>query len=74
MALLMWQPWMSELPGCCFAEEACEAMLSRMASRYKKNSHLSQFQDVLWLFMSLPPPPTPMPIPRPAVCGSSWLP
>ena len=56
IALLMWTPWMSHLPGCCFAEEPCEAMLSRMASRMDKNRNLTNYEQIMWLFISMPPP------------------
>ena len=56
VALLQWQPAYSRLPGCCFVEEACEAMLSRMVGRCRANAQLSSFQDVLRLFVTLPLP------------------
>ena len=55
VALLGWQPWMSRLPGCCFVEESCEALLSRMAHRNRTHQHLSGFQSALELFVSMPP-------------------
>ena len=54
VALLTWQPWMSRLPGCCFAEEPCEALLSRVASRCRQQRQLTQFTDVLRLFVTTP--------------------
>ena len=56
VALLCWQPMYSGLPGCCFVEEACEAMLSRMVGRCRANYQLSSYMDVLRLFVTLPPP------------------
>jgi hypothetical protein len=44
LALLTWTPWMSKLPGCCFVEEACEAMLSRLTTRCHSG------QDAMSLF------------------------
>lgn len=54
MALLSWQPWVSALPGCCFVEEACEALLSRMAHRCRTHRHLTGFDSTQELFVSLP--------------------
>ena len=56
VALLQWQPWMSALPGCCFVEESCEALLSRMVGRCRANTNLTSFEDVLQLFVTLPLP------------------
>ena len=33
IALLLWLPWNDAVPGCCYAEEPLEAMLSRLGSR-----------------------------------------
>ena len=55
-ALLAWQKWMDKLPGCCFVEESCEALLSRMAARCRGNSTISSFEGVSDLFLTLPPP------------------
>ena len=55
VALLCWQPTYSALPGCCFVEESCEAMLSRMVGRCRANYQLSQYEDVLRLFVSMTP-------------------
>ena len=57
-ALLSWQKWMDKLPGCCFVEESCEALLSRMAARCRGNSTLSSFECVSDLYLTLPPPST----------------
>ena len=54
-ALLAWQPWMDKLPGCCFIEETCEALLSRMASRCRGHQTISSFEGVSDLFLTLPP-------------------
>ena len=56
VALLMWQPWMDTLPGCCFVEESCEALLSRMASQCRTHTTLRGFDNTNRLFQSLPPP------------------
>ena len=56
VALLQWQPWMSALPGCCFAEESCEALLSRMVGRCRANTNLMDFSDILNLYVTLPTP------------------
>ena len=56
VALLNWQPRYSSLPGCCFAEEPCEAMLSRLVGRCRSNWTLHRFTDVLRLWVTLPPP------------------
>ena len=56
IALLTWQPWYDTLPGCCFAEESCEALLSRMASRCVDNRTLTSFRDMYNLFVSMPLP------------------
>ena len=56
VALLAWQPYFDTLPGCVFVEEAGEAMLSRMAGRLQRNNHVTQFEDVVRLFQTVPPP------------------
>jgi hypothetical protein len=56
VALLQWQPWMTTLPGCCFVEESCEALLSRMVGRCRANRTLVDFDDILRLFVTLPAP------------------
>lgn len=56
VALLQWQPSYSQLPGCCFVEEACEAMLSRMVGRCRANAQLTSFIDIQRLFMTMPLP------------------
>ena len=33
LALLLWLPWIDTVPGCCYAEEPLEAMLSHLGSR-----------------------------------------
>ena len=55
-ALLSWQPYMSALPGCCFVEEACEALLSRMVARRRSNTHVTTLEDLLRLYVTLPVP------------------
>jgi len=44
VALLMWQPWMSALPGCCFVEESGEALLSRYTAACRKATYLSGYE------------------------------
>ena len=56
VALLMWQRWMDDLPGCCFVEESCEALLSRMASRCRSHRTLRGFDSTLRLYVTLPLP------------------
>ena len=43
VAILSWQPYFSALPGCCFVEEACEALLSRMVARRRKFPTVTSF-------------------------------
>ena len=33
VALLFWQRWHEEITGCCYSEEAGEAMLSRLGAK-----------------------------------------
>ena len=56
VALLTWQPWYSRLPGCCFCEEPCEALLSRMVARCRYQRQLTSFEQLLHLFVTLPAP------------------
>ena len=56
VALLSWQPYHSGLPGCCFVEEACEALLSRMVARRRSNQHVVSMEDMLRLYVTLPVP------------------
>ena len=56
VALLAWQEWYNHLPGCCFAEESCEALLSRMSSRCIGNPNITTFEDMYRLFITIPPP------------------
>ena len=56
IALLQWQPWMTGLPGCCFAEESCETLLSRMVGHCRANTNLMDFGDILNLYVTLPLP------------------
>ena len=53
-ALLSWRVEYSRMPACLFVEEACEAMLSRLASRVRHHPHLSSYRQTLDLFLSLP--------------------
>ena len=45
-ALLTWQPWLNQLHGVAFVEEACEAMLFRFGHRLEINKHAHSFDDV----------------------------
>ena len=56
VALLTWTPWTSSLPGVCFAEESCEALLSRMSNRCEVYNHVHGFEATFELFVTLPPP------------------
>ena len=56
VALLQWQPWMDTLPGCCFVEESCEALLSRMVGRMRANANVVDFENVCRLYVTLPRP------------------
>ena len=56
VALLQWQPWHSSLPGCCFVEESCEAMLSRAVGRCRANTQLTDLDDIFRLFITMPLP------------------
>ena len=56
LALLQWNPWMSALPGCCFVEESCEALLSRMVGRCRANTSLTELEQIVQLFVTLPLP------------------
>jgi hypothetical protein len=56
VALITWQPFMSKMPGVCFAEESCEAMLSRMSHRCEVYRHLHGLDATFNLFLTLPMP------------------
>ena len=56
VTLLTWQPWNSQLPSCCYMEESCEALLSRMGHRCSANRYVSGFEATFDLFLTLPPP------------------
>ena len=56
IALMSWTDWMGELPACCFNEESCEALLSRMAAVCRSHHTLSSFGNICDLFITLPPP------------------
>ena len=44
-ALKTWQDWYDDLPGVCFVEESCEAMLSRFGHRLEVNKHIKTFDE-----------------------------
>lgn len=56
IALLTWQPMMTDMPGVCFAEESCEAMLSRLSHRCEVYRHLHGLDATFNLFLTLPLP------------------
>jgi hypothetical protein len=56
VALATWQPWMEKIPACCFVEESCEAMLSRMGHRCDVHRTLHGLDNTFDLFVTLPPP------------------
>lgn len=56
IALLQWQPALSAMPGCCFVEESCEALLSRMVGRVRANTNVVSFEGILQLYVTLPLP------------------
>ena len=53
-ALATWQPFMEGAPACVFAEETCEALLSRLSHRCDVNRHLHGFDATYNLFLTLP--------------------
>jgi hypothetical protein len=55
LALLLWLPWHTALPGCCFVEESCEALLARAARRLRKFPHLKGQENAMDLFLTLEP-------------------
>ena len=56
VALLAWDDWMDSIPACCYQEENCEALLSRMAGRCRANKTITSLEGVTDLFLTLPPP------------------
>ena len=56
VSLVTWQPFMSKMPGVCFAEESCEALLSRMSHRCEVYRHLHGYDATFDLFLTLPMP------------------
>ena len=55
IALLTWMPWMNKLQACSFLEESCEALLSRVAHRCNVHRHVSTFEGVVDLYLTVPP-------------------
>ena len=55
-ALLLWLPYNDAVPGCYYAEEALEAMLSRLGSRCRAYPQMKTLDQTLDLFWSMPPP------------------
>ena len=56
ISILTWQPMMSQMPGVCFAEESCEAMLSRLSHRCEVYRHLHGLDATFNLFLTMPLP------------------
>ena len=55
VTLATWQDWHSTLPASCFAEESCEALLSRLSHRCSAHRHLAGFEATFDLFLTLGP-------------------
>ena len=55
VALLLWLPWSDAVPGCCYAVEALEAMLSRLGSMCWAYPQMKTFSEILDLLWSKPP-------------------
>ena len=56
VALLLWLPWNGAVPGCCYAKEPPEAMLSRLGSRCRAYPQMKTFDQTLDMFFSMAPP------------------
>ena len=56
VALLLWLPWNDAVPGCCYAKEPPEAMLSRLGSRGRAYPQMKSFHQTLDVFLSMAPP------------------
>jgi hypothetical protein len=56
VAILSWQKWHDAIPGVCFAEESCEALLSRVGNRLESYRSLTGFEAAFDLFLTVPPP------------------
>ena len=56
ITLLSWTSWHDSLPAAAFAEESCEALLSRMSHRCDVHRQLVGFESTVDLFLTLPPP------------------
>jgi hypothetical protein len=54
VALLSWRTWHSTLPACCFQEETCEAMLSRVGHRCDVHRNLHGFDATMDLYLTVP--------------------
>ena len=56
VALVLWLPWNDAVPGCCYAEEPLDAMLSRLGSSCRTYPQMNTFDQTLDLFLSMAPP------------------
>ena len=56
VALLSWLPQNVAVPGCCYAEEPLEAMLSRLGSSCRAYPRMKTFDQTLDLFLTMAPP------------------
>jgi hypothetical protein len=56
VAIVSWQRWHSTLPAVCYAEESCEALLSRMGNRLETYRTMTGFDAAFDLFLTLPAP------------------
>ena len=56
LALLSWQPWLMDRPGCIFVEESGEALLSRFMSSVRQHTQLRGFDNAWRLFITLRAP------------------
>ena len=56
VALPLWLPRNDAVPGCCYAKEPLEAMLSRLGSRCRAYPQMKTFDQTLDLFLSMAPP------------------
>ena len=54
VALVLWQPFHSQLPAICYVEEACEALLSRAAARIRMFPYHRAEGGDIELFVTLP--------------------
>jgi hypothetical protein len=55
-ALVCWRSWNNEVPGMCYSEERCEALLSRLGRRCNQYPRSVSALDVEDLFLALVSP------------------